>query len=755
MAISQRIEASARARLTQAADQIDNTLLRVAENNPLGAEQDTDRLVARLQAKAALTRDEATVMARGIEALTRADAPKGGEERVYGSTIDFVSSVFLDRGAAACRAVARVAFRDGRAQGSGFLVSPRLFLTNHHVIGSAAAAASFCAEFDYELDRNDRQRDASRFAFDSAAFFETDERDDLDFTLIAIGEKLSGPKRLSSFGWCPLSGAGDKHALGEVANIVQHPDGRLKEVVLRENRLVSRLDTVLHYVADTEPGSSGSPVFNNEWRVIALHHWGGPWRQTADDKGKPVPREVNEGIRISAIVKDLARRAPRMVAARRTLLDAAMQAGEAVEEPGLPPPAPDDAPTARLSADGTITWRLPIEISVRLPSLTPPAPVAAPPVIAPDPAPAVERAAKPNPDYGGRPGYKPKFIAGHVIELPALSATLARAAAPNHEAESGDDPFELKYNHFSIAMHKQRRLAIYTACNIDGGRAKHINRETGVVTPLTADDPRLESLADAEESEGAEATEAWTVDPRIDPAFQTEQSLYEAQDVPGHPDRRTAARMARMFQRGHLIRRLDPAWGADSTALKAEADTFHFTNCAPQLGFFNQGTAARLRLPKSGGGKLWRAVENHVLRNAVAEDKRVNVYTGPVFDTKDPVWRQGLKVPLRFWKIVVWEERGRLCSLAMIADQGPVIDTLQGLPEAAWEAEAFDEVAEVADFLSTVAEVQRLTGLTFDAAVGAGDIRRGGARRKVTKMDEVDLKPPARKTAKARPRVSR
>ncbi len=759
MAILQRIAASARSRLAQASDQIDNTLQRVAENNPLGAEKDAERLIARLQAKAALTHDEATVMARGIEALTRIDMPEGGEERVYGSTIDFVGSVFLDRGAVACRAVARVAFRDGRAQGSGFLVSPRLFLTNNHVIGGAAAAASFCAEFDYELDRNDRQRDASRFAFDPSAFFETDARDDLDFTLIAIGDRLSGPKRLSAFGWCPLSGASDKHALGEFANIVQHPDGRLKEVVLRENRLVSRLDTVLHYVADTEPGSSGSPVFNNEWRVIALHHWGGPWRQKADDAGRPVPREVNEGIRISAIVGDLGRRAPRLPAARRILLDAALQAGEAVEEPGVPPlpPAPDEAPTARLSADGSITWRLPIEISVRLPGLMPPAPVAAPPVIAPDPARdtilAGERMARPNPDYSGRPGYKPKFIAGHVIDLPVLSAGLARAAAPVLDPESGDDAFELKYNHFSIAMHKQRRLAIYTACNIDGARAKHINRETGAVSPLAADDPRLESLADAEESEGAEATEAWTVDPRIDPAQQTEQSLYEAQDVPGHPDRRTAARMARMFQRGHLIRRLDPAWGADSTALKAEADTFHFTNCAPQLGFFNQGTAARLRLPKSGGGKLWRAVENHVLRNAVAEDKRINVYTGPVFDTKDPVWRQGLKVPLRFWKVVVWEARGRLCSLAMIADQGPVIDTLQGLPEAAWEAEAFDDVAEVADFLSTIAEVQRLTGLAFDAAVGAGDIRRGGARRKVTVMDDVDLSPPARKPARPRTRA--
>ena len=99
--------------------------------------------------------------------------------------------------------------------------------------------------------------------------------------MIAIGKRRSGQRALTEFGFLSLSDASDKHMLGEIANVVQHPDGRFKELVLRENHLVARDETlsVLHYVADTEQGSSGSPVFNNEWEPIALHHWGGPWHE--------------------------------------------------------------------------------------------------------------------------------------------------------------------------------------------------------------------------------------------------------------------------------------------------------------------------------------------------------------------------------------------------------------------------------------------------------------------------------------------
>ena len=110
-------------------------------------------------------------------------------------------------------------------------------------------------------------------------------------------------------------------------NIVQHPQGRFKEVVLRENRLVARLEDVLHYVADTEPGSSGSPVFNNAWEVIALHHWGGPSREWIDENGQPVPHEVNEGIRISAIVRKLREVLPGLPPATRNRIERALQMG--------------------------------------------------------------------------------------------------------------------------------------------------------------------------------------------------------------------------------------------------------------------------------------------------------------------------------------------------------------------------------------------------------------------------------------------
>jgi endonuclease G len=448
------------------------------------------------------------------------------------------------------------------------------------------------------FDPSMQPRGPTRFAFDPAVFFLTDPVRGLDYTLIAVGEKLSGPKRLDQFGWCALSNASDKHALGEVANIVQHPDGRYKEVVLRENRLAARLDLVLHYVADTEPGSSGSPVFNNEWEVIALHHWGGPWRQSAD--GHVLDREVNEGIRISAIVNDLRAKGATTTGEARALLQRLIQLGEAREIPvhnGTNETEP--GPAWRVSPDGTMSWRIPIELSVRLPALmgSPPADrqqrQTSPQAVS---EPFAEARVRPNQNYDNRSGYKPRFIEGHTIDLPQLTSAQRQDAARNRERRPGDDSYELKYHHFSIVMNRVRRLAFFTACNIDGANAKHVDRDTGEVTSLRADDDRLESLWAA--SEAAEASETWYDDPRLDPAEYAGRDIYQGQTVPGFADPRSMGHTLRMFQRGHLVRRMDPAWGSDDLALQADADTFHWTNCSPQVGFFNMGRAnPRLRVP--------------------------------------------------------------------------------------------------------------------------------------------------------------
>ena len=311
--LSARVERVARRRIAQKQAEIQRSLNFAAEGNPLAAEKNPARLVARLMSKNAMTREEAEATAMGIrafatmtpqkrESMLRETATEGGAEAIWGQTIDFVGVAFLERGRRAASAVARVAYESGRGWGSGFMVTEQLFLTNNHVIPTPEAARQLVAEFDFELDVRDNPLGKTSFSFDPSSFFLTDPVEGLDFTLIALGPRVLGARSLKDFGYCPLSNSSDKHAIGEVVNIVQHPKGRYKEVVLRENRLVARSDEALLYVADTEPGSSGSPVFNNQWQAVALHHWGGPFRGAVDEKGKRVPREVNEGIRISGVV---------------------------------------------------------------------------------------------------------------------------------------------------------------------------------------------------------------------------------------------------------------------------------------------------------------------------------------------------------------------------------------------------------------------------------------------------------------------
>jgi endonuclease G len=110
----------------------------------------------------------------------------------------------------------------------------------------------------------------TRFAIDTRVFVtDSDAADGLDYSIFAIGDRLAGSLRswrLVGAAYRPLTTS----ICWESSPTSSASDGRHKEVVLRENRLVGRFANALHYVADTEPGSSGSPVFNSEWRPIAL-----------------------------------------------------------------------------------------------------------------------------------------------------------------------------------------------------------------------------------------------------------------------------------------------------------------------------------------------------------------------------------------------------------------------------------------------------------------------------------------------------
>jgi len=202
-------------------------------------------------------------------------------------------------------------------------------------------------------------------------------------------------------------------------------------------------------------------------------------------------------------------------------------------------------------------------------------------------------------------GFKEDFLGKTFrVPIPKLKPALARSVAPVKGAKDG----LLRYTHFSIAMHKDRRFAIYTAVNIDGANSLSVKR----------------------------GTDKWFLDPRIDTAHQVGESLYKNNDL----------------DRGHLVRRLDPVWGEKKVATKANDDTFHFTNATPQHAQFNQ--------------KTWNDLEDHILDNAGVHDLKVSVFTGPVFADDDPEYRDTL-LPQQYWKVVAMVKSGNPKSLSATA----------------------------------------------------------------------------------------
>lgn len=237
-------------------------------------------------------------------------------ERVLGKN-DLSSIGVLELALAVGRFVGRVCICSAsgwvQGYGTGFMVSPNLLLTNHHVLPGVSSASPSRVEFDYQLDRYGRQLPIHAFRLDPARFFMTDVK--LDFTLVAVQPKADDQVELKFFAWTPLIGSLGKALIGDPLNIIQHPQGEPKQIAFRNNHLIDLFDQYAHYETDTEPGSSGSPVFNDQWEVIALHHSGVPKMQDGQyiavdgsiwKPGMDPDRlawVANEGIRVSSLVE--------------------------------------------------------------------------------------------------------------------------------------------------------------------------------------------------------------------------------------------------------------------------------------------------------------------------------------------------------------------------------------------------------------------------------------------------------------------
>ncbi|MFE9423759.1 trypsin-like peptidase domain-containing protein [Kitasatospora sp. NPDC006697] len=219
-------------------------------------------------------------------------------ERVLFRSAEFQDVAFLRRGAELATAVCRltVTHAEGRpCHGTAFRIGPDLLLTNHHVLfrdGSRPMAVE--AWFGYE-----RELDGSELVFEVVPCDPASVLGEPgpDWAVV----RSAGPLPADAL-VVPLPERAEVAAEDRVC-IIQHPYGSVKKLASRHNVVRHVDEQVVQYWTDTDSGSSGAPVFDERWRLVALHR-----RWTRIGQRLSEPREFrNEGLRVERVAEGLAR----------------------------------------------------------------------------------------------------------------------------------------------------------------------------------------------------------------------------------------------------------------------------------------------------------------------------------------------------------------------------------------------------------------------------------------------------------------
>lgn len=216
---------------------------------------------------------------------------------------------FLAMGVIRSKAVAKVEIKTGTEQydvGTGFIAKiddfdELFFITNYHVINDKNSIDATKIIFDYELDIDRNTKSSRSFTIDKNGPWYTSPVHECDVCIFKLN---ASNEELSQYPFLLLKKTTvDKN---EFVNIIHHPGGEMKQISLYHNIVTNYDERTVQYLTDTLKGSSGAPVFNSNWQVVALHHMGGP--RKAGEPELPIGvKSRNEGIHINRIVDFLSK----------------------------------------------------------------------------------------------------------------------------------------------------------------------------------------------------------------------------------------------------------------------------------------------------------------------------------------------------------------------------------------------------------------------------------------------------------------
>lgn len=429
--------------------------------------------------------------------------------------------------AAAIRAVGRIELQ-GHADfawvGTGWLVGPRILVTNRHVASTFASdkhetfgfrsGIDASVDFLQEIGRDDQLV----FRCSEVLHIEAVGGPDLAFLLVeqVDGASLATPITLSAR--VPTR-TPSVATIGYPAYDSRIPDADLMAKIygrvydkkrVAPGAVTAVEDVRLLHDCTTLGGNSGSVVLDLlRGEAVGLHFSGSFLRTNYAVRADVVKRRLDDvlaGRSRGGMRTEHQRSAPQRLRAR--------------------------------AQAGATTLTIPLVVTVSLGEAVMGVPAAggqgrsrALPSVRPDQA----VAEAPIADYDDREGYRPEFLGAEARV--ALPVVVRGDVLGFDEGET-----ELRYEHFSVVMSESRRMCRFSAVNIDGAQSKKTTRV------------------------------GWRLDPRIPKDAQIMRECYGS---------------APKFSRGHMTRREDPAWGTAATARRGNSDSMHVTNTVPQMQSFN------------------------------------------------------------------------------------------------------------------------------------------------------------------------